>query len=104
MGLFNNQLLGFGLDISGSSVKMMQLEKKGSKFGVKGLTDLALSKGMVVNDVVVDSKSFSALIRQGMEKCQVGQITTNYAVVSLPESKSFVRVIQIPLMSDAEAD
>jgi type IV pilus assembly protein PilM len=39
-----------------------------------------------------------------MDKPQFGRLDTNRAVVSLPESKSFVRVIQIPQMSDSEAN
>ena len=33
-----------------------------------------------------------------------GKISTGYLVASLPESKSFVRVIQIPPMGESEAE
>jgi type IV pilus assembly protein PilM len=54
--------------------------------------------------MVADFKTFDFLLKQSLNKPQFGRLDTNRAVVSLPESKSFVRVIQIPKMSDAEAN
>jgi type IV pilus assembly protein PilM len=46
----------------------------------------------------------AALIEQSLLRPQFGRITTNRVVFSLPESKSFIRVIHIPEMTDAEAE
>lgn len=94
----------FGLDISAGSFKIMQLAKHGNSFSIKGYTDVALPKGLIVNDAVADAKTFDYMLKHALEHPQMGRIDSSYAVVSLPESKSFVRVIQIPVMSDAEAD
>lgn len=101
-GVKNNQ--AFGLDISSASIKLLQLrgEKKQTAVDCYGLT--ALPKGAMVNDIIADRKTFSYLIKEAVEKPALGRVASPYAVVSLPESKSFVRVIQIPKMSEQEAN
>ncbi len=94
----------FGLNISPTSIRLMQLEKKKGSLKARAYSHVPLAKGVINNDVVADGKTFTYLLRQAMEKTKLGQLNTGYAVVSLPESKSFVRVIQIPRMSDGEAD
>jgi type IV pilus assembly protein PilM len=102
--LFSNNKSAFGLDISGSSLKIFHLEKQSQSLGVKAYSNTPLPKGLIANDTVTDNTTFDYLLKQTLEKPQFGRLSTNHAVVSLPEAKSFVRVIQIPHMSDAEAD
>lgn len=93
----------FGLDMSSGSIKIMQLSKHNKDYVVKGYSEVALPKGLVIADAISDEKTFDFLLKQALQKPQFGRVDTNYVVASLPESKSFVRVIQIPKMSDAEA-
>ena len=93
----------FGLDISAGSLKIMQLDRRGGSFQVKGFAYASLPKGLVINDAITDQKTFSFLLEQALSRPEFGHIEGRHAVVSLPESKSFVRVIQIPKMSDTEA-
>lgn len=102
--LFHKKNVAFGLDVSTSSIKIMLLDKAGLGVKVKGFSEIALPKGLILADGISDKKMFSHLFKQAMYKTQFGKIDTSYAVVSLPESKSFVRVIQIPVMSDKEAE
>lgn len=102
--LFSNSQPTFGLDINDNSFKIMQLEKKASNLSVKAYSDVDLPKGVMANDQIADKKTFSYLLKESLAKCQFGQLSTNYAVVNLPELKSFVRVIQIPQMNNSEAD
>ena len=94
----------FGLDVSQSSVKLMMMERKGKNVVVQGIAYAAMPKGAIVGDAVADEKTFSYVIKQSIEKPQYGRINSKYVVASLPESKSFVRVIQVPLMSDNEIE
>ncbi len=100
----SKNLPAFGLDLSGGSFKILQLGMSDEKTFVKAYADVALPKGMMLNDTITDAKTFSYLLKQTLEKPEYGKIDTNYVVASLPESKSFVRVIQIPQMSEAEAE
>lgn len=103
-GLFRQPQPAFGLDVSGSSFKIFQLDFGKKNVGVKCYSDIPVPKGLIVNDEIVDNKTFVYLLKENLTKPQYGRLTTNYAVVSLPESKSFVRVIQMPLMSESEAE
>jgi type IV pilus assembly protein PilM len=94
----------FGLDVSGNSLKVMEFGKQTKQLKLKGYHEAIFPKGMMANDAISDAKTFQFLIKQALEKPHFGRIDTNYVVASLPESKSFVRVIQIPQMSDSEAD
>ncbi len=107
MSKFNflsKNLPAFGLDLSTGSFKIMQLGSTDKQTTVKAYSEVALPKGMVLNDAIIDSKTFNFLLKQSLEKPIFGKVDTNYVVASLPESKSFVRVIQIPKMSESEAE
>ncbi len=82
----------------------MLLEHQGQITKIKSLSNVPLPKGLLINDSISDVKTFLYLLQQSLDKPQVGKIDSNYVVASLPESKSFVRVIQIPVMSDSEAE
>ena len=97
-----NQNNAFGLDLTGSSFKLIQFGRMGQDITVQGYSDVALPKGLVLNDAIVDVKTFTYLLKQSLLKAQFGHFSGNFVVASLPESKSFVRVIQLPLMSESE--
>jgi hypothetical protein len=88
-----------GLDVSGSSIKLMQIKKDGKNFAVKAFSRGALPKGALINDVIADQKTFNFVLKQALDKPQFGRFDTQYAVAALPESKSFIRVIQIHKMT-----
>lgn len=104
LNLLSKNLSAFGLNVSGSSFKIVQLERTRHSTAVKSCHAAPLPKGMIVNDAITDAKSFNFLLKQALQQPQFGKFSTNYVVASLPESKSFVRVIQIPQMSTAEAE
>jgi type IV pilus assembly protein PilM len=101
---FSKTLSSIGLDISSGSIKLMQVKKDGKNFVVKAFSRASLPKGAVINDLVADQKTFAFLIKQALDKPQFGRFDTQYVTVSLPEAKSFIRVIQIPKMSDLESE
>lgn len=100
----SKNLPAFGLDLSSDSLKVMQFNKSGRNYSLKAYSEVQMPKGLIVGDAVTDLKTFDYLLKQTLQKPQFGKIDTNYVVASLPESKSFVRVIQIPKMSQAEAE
>lgn len=104
MQLFNHHQPAFGLDISGSSFKLMELGRSGKEVKIKAFSEALFPRGLMVNGGMSDEKSFIELLKTNMDKCKFGQLSTKYVALSIPESKSFVRVIQIPQMSDAEAE
>lgn len=94
----------FGLDISTGSVKLLALGKRGKEFQILGYSHNTLPKGVFINDQIIDEKTFLYVLNEALTHPQFGYFHNKYAVASLPESKSFVRIIQVPLMSDAEIE
>ena len=97
-------LPSFGLDVSGNSLKIVRLEQQAKQFRLKSYHEAFLPKGLIINDTITDIKTFDFLLKQSLDKPQYGKFDTGHVIASLPESKSFVRVIQIPQMSDSEAN
>lgn len=102
--LFKQTQKAFGLDVSTNSIKVFELERKGLGLAVKGFSDTPLPKGLINGDIISDKVTFEHLMKQTLQSPQFGRIATNHVVANLPETKSFVRVIQIPHMSEAEAE
>lgn len=102
MSIFQKKQPYIGLHINSHAVKGMQFDASSNKTTIKGFTNVAMPKGMIVNDEFTDVEGLSDLIVKALSKPQHGKFTTNHVVVALPESKSFVRVIPIQKMTDAE--
>jgi len=106
MSLFSHKIkYPIGIDIAGGSIKAVQLElnaKGGTR--IKAYTHALLPKGVIVDDAVLDTKTLSYCLRTALDKPKFGQFSGSRVSASLPEAKSFVRVIHLPRMSDAEVD
>lgn len=101
---FSKQENAFGLDVTGNSFKLFQLKRAGKYVSVSGYSDVSMPRGLVINDIIADAKTFIYLLKQAVERAQYGKFTGNMVLASLPESKSFVRVISLPFMSDSEIE
>lgn len=101
---FSKPKSSIGLDISAGSLKLVQIKQEKKSCSLKAFSRVSIPKGAVINDAITDQKTFNYCLKQALDKPQFGRFDTHYIGVSLPESKSFLRVIQIPKMSDAEAE
>jgi len=105
MLILNSTQNGFGLDIGDKSIKLLRLVLKKTflhktKFIVKNyaevsLPDGAIEKGEIQNeDLVVDS--INKLIKEA------GRLPSRAVIASLPESKTFLKTIQITVKNKKE--
>lgn len=90
----------FGLDVSDISLKLMQFGKNRE---VTAYSDNPVPKGLVASDMIKDAKSLVGVIKEAVAHPKFGRIVLPYVVASIPETKSFVREIQMPAMTEAEA-
>ena len=104
MSLFDRRKTPLGLYLSDISLKMIQFAKKPGGFSVQAYSDTKIPKGAVAGDTFSDPKLLSKTIRDAAANPKFGKITTPYVIASVPETKSFVRVIQMPSMSEKEAE
>jgi len=94
---------GFGLEIEDSYIKAFQL--RGSKRGLPMASGnlRSLRKGIIQEGQVIQAEELAKEIKELLKSSQPKAIKTKFVVFSVPETKSFIRTIQIPKMSRQEA-
>jgi len=90
----------FGLDISDLSLKLAKVKKQNGKLSLVVLGQESLSPGIIKRGEIQNVDKLSKAIKKLIAKTP--EINTRHVVVSLPEEKSFVRVMQMPKMTIKE--
>lgn len=90
-----------GIDISDQSIKVVQLSRDDDRkllahCGVE-LPSNAMENGIVLANKVVQEK-----VIESLKKCRIPGKVKDPVVVSIPETQSFLRVIEIPEMGEDE--
>lgn len=86
----------FGLDISDLSLKIAKLKKKRGYFKLSSFGEVKLNPGIISAGEIKDGKNLSKAIKELVGGIKGEKLRTKYVVVSLPEEKSFLQVIQLP--------
>lgn len=92
----------FGLDISDRSIKIVKLKKKKQALSLASYGELEMRAGIIEEGEVKDQKALVEAIKQSLKRIKGEKLRTNYAVVSLPEDKAFLQVIQLPIIEEKE--
>ncbi len=92
----------FGLDISDLSLKIIKLRKKGKSFSVASFAQVSIEPGIIEKGVIKNEEALAKIIQAACRNVEGQKLTTKYAVVSLPEERSFLQVIQMPKMDEDE--
>ena len=85
------------------SLKLVELAPVEGGYQVQAFTDAPIPKEVVSGDMIKNQGLLVKTIKDALAHPKFGKITTPYVVASIPETKSFVRVIQMPAMSEDEA-
>lgn len=93
----------FGLDISDISLKLVELQRKALGFEVQAYSDMSIPKEVMSGDKINKPAALIESVKQIVSSPKFGRVLTPNVVVSLPETKCFVRVIQMPVVSEKEA-
>lgn len=99
MGLFSQQKQFFGLDISGTSVKVVELKHGPSKPQLVAYGGMVLPAGSMQSDSEVDLQNVANAIKQVVKKAK---IQATQCVVALPGSGVFTSIISLPNMPKSE--
>ena len=96
---------GFGLEIEDRSVKAFIMEIKNGRrcrFVTCGLR--SFKKGIVQNGIVLDPAALAMEVKELLKATKPKSIRNKFVVISVPETKAFIRTINIPKMTRAEAE
>lgn len=91
------------MDISESVLRLMQLRRDSKGFFPEAYSEIDLTKGIIEDGIIKNSDSLVKVILKALRHPVYGRFDSRYAVLSVPESKSFVRVITVSKMSEADA-
>lgn len=97
---FLSKKIPFGLDLSDMSVKIVHFGfGRGGKKEVLAFGLTTLSPGSIVDGEIKNPES----VRQAIVRCmQESNVRSRRVFCSLPEGKSFLRIIEMPNLSDKE--
>ena len=91
-----------GIEISDASIKIIQLKQGGEYFKLVGYKIINIPDGLVVAGEIKNIPSVAEHIQKALSESKPRKINTAYAVCSLPENKTFVRILDIPKMPKEE--
>lgn len=92
----------FGLDISDLSLKFVKLKKRKNLIHLDFVLQEKISPGIIENGEIKNEEELVRAIKESVKKIGKKRLKTKYVVVSLPEEKSFLQVIQMPIMSEED--
>jgi type IV pilus assembly protein PilM len=92
-----------GIDISDRSIKIVELvDSKKPKLHTVGWSPLP--PNVMRRGVIRDVGLATAALQEALRKCSPVPVEGKTVVVSIPETQSFVRVLELPTMSHKELD
>lgn len=93
----------FGLDISDTSVKVLQLEKRGRRNWIRSCGFSGIAEGSINDGIILNKENVIWSIKNALAGAGPQKINTNKVICSLPESKAFSRIINIPAIDSKNA-
>ncbi len=92
----------FGMDINDSSLKIAKLKKRRKGFSLVSFNEVDVEPGIIKEGVIQNQEALINIIKLALKTVKGERLGTKYVAVSLPEEKSFSRVIQMPNMTQEE--
>lgn len=102
--ILNNSTYPIGLDISDLSLKLIQLNKVRDKIKIQALSKLNLPPGTITKGEIKNKAELLKAIKTILSAPRFGKISSEEAVVCLPESKTFIKLIEVQKSPNALAD
>ena len=100
MKLFSHKIESLGLDVSDLSLKIVKLEKEGAFLKLSAFGEKCLPVGVVSKGVIKNEKVLGQAIKQLVGATNGGKSNVRQVVCSLPEEKSFLDVLRLPLLDE----
>ncbi len=100
---FQPQTVHIGLDIGDRSLKAIQLKKTLSgHLEISAVSSIGVAEGVFDEGNIKEPAKLTEALKQLFAKPSYGKFVTNNVVACLPETKTFIMMIDIPPMSEVE--
>lgn len=104
MLLSNSSTYPIGLDISDLSIKLVQLNQVRDKIKIQALGKLNLPQGIISQGEIKNKPELIKAIRKIISAPLFGKVSSEEVVACLPESKTFIKLIEVQKSPNALAD
>ncbi|MFH0740001.1 MAG: type IV pilus assembly protein PilM, partial [bacterium] len=91
-----------GIDISDFSIKAIGLEKRGKEIKIFCFEKVEIPKGAIEKGEIKDEKLVMGAIKKLFSELKEKNINFKKGVVALPEEKSFIDIIRLPVLKEQE--
>ncbi len=98
----NPKIESFGIDLSDLSIKIVKLKKKGDGLSLASFGRQEIPVGLIENGEIKKEDELIEIIKKSLREIKGQDLGSKYCIASLPETVSFVRVVQLPLMDKSE--
>ena len=102
--LLNLESDAFGIDISNLSAKLVKLNKTNQGFDLVSHNCQNIEQGIIDKGEIKNKKRFGVVIKNLLNNVSGEKLRANYAAISLPEQKSFLKTIKMPNMSPEDLE
>jgi len=92
-----------GIDISGRSIKIVQLSGD-SERRLLSHCWRTIPDGVIERGIINSPDLLQKVLKEALEKCRLSAQVDDAVVASIPETQSFLRVIELPIMAEDEMD
>jgi len=92
----------FGVQIEDNAIRLVEIRQNRKGLEVTGFFKKSLETGIVEKGVIKKKKTLAKIVSQGLVHCTPNPIEKKKVICSVPEYKSFVKIIEIPLMEVEE--
>ncbi len=89
----------FGLDISDLCLRIAKLQKKRDGFVLSSYNKTPIPAGIIKDGEIKKEKELVEIIKKAVSSVKLNKLNSKYVIVSLPEEKAFLQVIQMPRLS-----
>lgn len=87
-----------GLDISDLTVKFVALKRRGSAAEIEAFGEASIPEGVVVDGEIRREADLANTLAAELRSASGRGVRHRYCVASLPEEKSFVRILELPAL------
>lgn len=92
----------FGVDINNKDMKILQIENHKGKHNITGWAKKLLPAGVIEDFEVKDRSKFVEILKNALDTETAKKIKGSSVVLSVPEDKVFLRILDVPSMEDSE--
>jgi len=100
--MFFSKFSAFGLDLSDLSIKIALLKEASGHLELVSFGRQEIPENVIESGVIKKEDELINLIKKAFSEAQGQKIKTQHCIVSLPETESYIRVVQLPKIKKEE--